>query len=332
MFIWLFSSGRNQPILIFEMNNSEEIYSKIVGSLQKHMLVILTMPLLLAGCGGYSVREHAIRSNLPQDLRTYNNGIIANPTDTDIQAAIALGATSKDDQTLEYAYLTKAPRGLFANDSIYIRVATPLYLIADHSREQTRDFRKVDDDFVQYARTLGAVRISISQQYMSTVTWNAYEFQRQVVLLRDGIRVEPMPEISGWEGQNPFADKPSKEMQAALSQVSQTMTQYSRSYAANMTQEQKVQLLKTYQTMGLSEDQMAAYTGFDHDEIHQILGEQVNTSNGNIVLSEFDAIFPVDELRKPGNYELVFRTPPTASLIASGDKEIRFPISLAGFR
>lgn len=297
-----------------------------------HLIATLTIALLLTGCAGsYSLREQAIRSRLPQEFRGYTNGVIANPTDADIQSAIALGTASKDDDTLEYAYLTKAPRGL-ATDEIYIRVATPLYLIASNAREQAQDYRKVDDSFVEYVRKLGAVRISISQQYISTVTWDAYAFQRQVMLLRDGVRVEPLSEIPAWAGRNPFADKPSKQMQAALSQISQTAAQYSRGFAANMTPEQKAQVLRSYQAMGLSEDQMAAYTGFSHDEIHQILGAQASASGGKIALSEFDAVFPIDELTKPGHYELVFRTPQIASLYASGDKEFRFPISFAGFR
>jgi hypothetical protein len=150
--------------------------------------------------------------------------------------------------------------------------------------------------------------------------------------LRDGVRVEPLSEIPAWDGQNPFADKPSKQLQAALSQVMQTAARYSRGFAANMTPEQKVQVLRSYQAMGLSEDQIVAYTGFSRDEIHQMLGAQASASGGKIALSEFDAVFPIDALTKPGHYELVFRTPPVASLYGSGDKEIRFPISFAGFR
>jgi hypothetical protein len=199
------------------------------------------------------------------------------------QAAILLGTASKDGDTLEYAYLTKAPRGVFASDEIYVRVATPLYLIASHAREQARDYRKADDSFVQYARSLGAVRISISQRYISTVTWDAYAFQRQVVLLHDRVRVEPLREIPAWAGQNPFADKPSKQMQTALSQVSQTAAQFSRGFAADMSTEQKEQVLRSYRAMGLSQDQMAAYTGFSREEIRGILSAQAGVSGGKIV-------------------------------------------------
>lgn len=297
------------------------------------LIAALTTALLAAGCaGGYSIREHAIRSKIPQEFRNYTNGIIANPTDADVRQAIALGKASKDNDALQYAYLTKAPRSLFNQDSIYIQVATPLQLIANHAREQTRDYRKLNDNFVQYARKLSAVRISISQQFISTITWDAYGFQRQIILLRDGVRVEPLLEIPGWAGKNPFADKPSKEMQATFASIDQTMKQISKGWTANMTKEQKEQVLRSYRAMGLSEDQMAAYTGFSRDEIQEILNTQSNAVDGKISLSEFDAVFPIDELTKPGNYELVFRTPQIASLYARGDKEVRFPISFAGFR
>lgn len=289
--------------------------------------------MLAAGCaGGYSIREHAIRSKIPQEFRNYTDGIIANPTDADVRQAIALGKTSKDNDALQYAYLTKAPRSLFNQDSIYIQVATPLQLIANHAREQARDYRKVNDNFVQYARKLSAVRISISQQFISTITWDAYGFQRQIILLRDGVRVEPLLEIPGWAGKNPFADKPSKEMQATFASIDQTMKQISKGWTTNMTKEQKEQVLRSYRAMGLSEEQMAAYTGFSRDEIQEILDTQSNAVDGKISLSEFDAVFPIDELTKPGNYELVFRTPQIASLYARGDKEVRFPISFASFR
>ena len=297
-----------------------------------HLVTSLTA-LLLAGCAGdYSMREQVIRGKLPQEFRSYAKGIVARPTDADIQVAIALGTASKDEDTLEYAYLTKAPRNMFDTDDIYIRVATPLYLIANHAKEQARNYRKLDDSFVQYALGLRAVRISISQQYISTVTWDTYGFQREVALLRDGVRVEPLREIPAWAGQNPFADKPSKQMQSALSQVGQTAAQFSRGFAANMTKEQKEQVLRSYQAMGLSEEQMVAYTGFSREEMQGLLGTSASAGSGKVVLSEFDAVFPIEQLTMPGHYELVFRTPPTGSLFARGDKEIRFPISFAGFR
>lgn len=289
--------------------------------------------LFLCGCAGsYSLREQAIRSKIPADFRGNTNGIIAAPTDADIQAATALGVASKDNDALEYAYLVKAPRGAFASDSIYVKVATPLYLIASHAREQGREYRSVDSAYVQYARGLRAARISTTQQFINTATWDAVAFQRQIILLRDGVRVEPLKEIPAWAGQSPFADKPNKQVQAALAQVNQVAAQYSRGYAANMTGAQKEQVLRSYRAMGLSEEQMAAYTGFTRSEIQEILKTQNSTNGGMMALTEFDAVFAIDELIKPGHYEVVFRTPQIASLYSRGDKEIRFPISFSNFR
>jgi len=296
-------------------------------------MFILVLSVFISGCvGGYSIREQAIRTNIPDELRAYTNGPVAEPSDMQIQQAIALGAASRDKDTLDYAYMTKAPRGMFTKDQIYVKVSTPLYLIARHAREQAREYRKVDDDFVGFVRSLHAVRISMIQQYINTATWDTLAFQRQVMLLRDGLRVEPLVDIQAWGGRNPFADKPSKEMQAALSGVASAAAQYSRGLAATMTRDQKERVLRSYQAMGLSEDQMATYTGFSHAEIREILASQIQQAGGKVALSEFDAVFPIEEVIKPGRYEIVFRTPQIASLYAHGDKEIRFPISFSNFR
>ncbi len=297
------------------------------------LVTVVGAVFLLVGCGGYSLQEQIIRDKIPQDFRNYTSGIVAAPTDADIQAAIALGTGGKDDDdALQYAYVTKVPRGFFDGDDIYVRVATPLYLIASHAREQAQSFRKVDGAFIQYARSLRAVRISIQQQYINTTTWNAVGFQRQVMLLRDGVRVEPLTELQAWAGQNPFADKQSKQMQATIARVNQSAAQLSRGAAANMTRPQKEQLLNSYRAMGLSEDQMITYTGYPRDEIREILNSQGLVIAGKVSLSEFDAVFLIDELLKPGHYEIVFRTPQVRSLYEQGNKEIRFPISFASFR
>src|SRR4051812_33064711 len=102
----------------------------------RYTISFLATAFLFSGCAGsYSVKEATIRNRIPQEFLKYTNGIVASPSDADIQAAIALGSTSKERKTLQYAYLTKAPRGVFDNDTIYVQVATPLFLIADHARE-----------------------------------------------------------------------------------------------------------------------------------------------------------------------------------------------------
>lgn len=76
---------------------------------QSFLIASLTTSLLAAGCaGGYSIREHAIRSKIPQEFRNYTDGIIANPTDADVRQAIALSKASKDNDALQYAYLTSS--------------------------------------------------------------------------------------------------------------------------------------------------------------------------------------------------------------------------------
>jgi hypothetical protein len=289
--------------------------------------------MFFVGCAGnYSIREQNILSDVPSEYRNYNGGIIVDPNDNEVKSAISLGVSSKDSDVLLYSYLIKLPRELFDDDTIYFKVVTPLFLISDHAREQARDFRQIDQKYVERARKLNAVKLSLTQQYTSNVTLRQFVFQRQIILLRNGIRVEPLKEITPINGQNPFNDKLGKNAQATIAKTTQMATQYSRGFATTMNKEQKAQLIRTYKSMGLTEEQMVAYTGFSSDEIKSFSVGASEAQEGKIALTEFDAIYSVEGLNTPGNYEVVFRTPPTTSLFNPGDKEVRLPVTFDKFK
>ena len=60
-------------------------------------LLVLASPLLAMGCGGFSVREQIIRFHLPEIYKTHKSGIVAHPTDEDVNQAIKLGRMAKDE-------------------------------------------------------------------------------------------------------------------------------------------------------------------------------------------------------------------------------------------
>ena len=310
----------------------------------RHIMKVLYLGLfmLLAfGCAGsYSVREHNMISQIPEEQRIYKEGIIIFPTDEDIKRAIDFGAASKDSDVLEYAYLKKVPGDLFDDDTIYFKISTPLYYISNHAKKQAREYRQIDYRYIEYIRGLRAAKISLTQQYTGAATLRQYAFQRRIILLRDGIRVEPLKEVVTYSGQHPFSDTLAINTQAIMAKVAQTSSQYTKGYFATMNSEQKTRLIQTYRANGLTEDQISSMTGLETDEIGRLSprtnAAQDTKMDGNketkITLSELDAIFSIEELKKPGIYEVVFRTPPSNSMFTSGDKEIRFPITFDNFK
>jgi hypothetical protein len=291
-------------------------------------IVPILLVSIMCGCQTeYSLVENSIRNKIPDAYKQNTDGIVSNPTASDIEQAVQLGKSSKDNDVLAYAYLTKAPRGFFSTDEVYVKVQTPLFLVADHAREQAREYRSVDPEFVEYAKNLKAVRISVTQQYLNTNTFYAYAFDRQMILLRDGVRVEALQSIPSWDGKNPFADKMSKQMDAVLANVGNIANQYTKGYLATMSDEQKQQLVQSYKAMGYSDQKIQELTGISTGE-----GANEPGSVGTVQLTEYDGVFPLEEVCKPGNYEIIFRTRKINRLVLNGDKEIRFPISFDKFK
>ena len=79
-----------------------------------------------------------------------------------------------------------------------------------------------------------------------------------------------------------------------------------------------------------AEDQIKTYM----DALNYVAESSSNTNKTNSSVSLLDSanIYNVSDLNKSGTYEIVFRTPPSNSLFASGDEEIKFPISFSGYK
>ena len=281
------------------------------------------------GCTGYSLVEQNIISGLPEKYRSYTSGFILSPSKSDIEDAISLGRNSANDNSLMYAYIFKGPSDFWNNSDVYIKIATPLYLISNHAREQARDYKDIDPIFIEYCKELDAVRISLIRQYVRDL--RVFPFKRQFVLLRNGKRIEPLSSIKAYKDRNPFATTDfDKNIQDVLS-MSQRLMQSQP--LMTMTPERLQDLTETYKSLGYSDAQIRVFM----DAIKAGTRTKEPTTNTkepvkNVVLFESDAVYKASELRKPGKYEIVFRTPASNILISSGDKEIRFPISFDKFK
>jgi hypothetical protein len=256
---------------------------------------LLFLPALLVGCG-FSVREQLIRQSLPEVYKEHKTGIISNPSAEDLNQAIELGKASKESEDLyQYAYIEK-PGDLHS----YIYVKTPLFLLAQHSFECSREYSRIDDEYVDYCKSLDAVKLEFMKQL---VTRNYYAFliPYTLVLLRNGERVESLKNLPSYHGKNPFF-KIDAALQAHINSITQQSLQ---AYP-----EQYRRIVSSYL---------------------EGINQQAGTS---IPLTENDHIFSSQELSKPGKYEIVIRTPKTFNVIGSlwDDREIKYPIDFSKFR
>jgi len=221
------------------------------------------------------------------------------------------------------------------NDSIYVTVTTPLARIATHARDQAKEYRMVDEEFVKYARALGAVSVSISQQFM-TSNFRAVAFNWEIILLRDGVRVETLDSLAPWKGGNPFVtSKPLvAQYNATLAVIQQTAAQHLRTTAASMDDSGKRLMVHQLAKTGWSDSQICSALGWSAADLARIKGEIVeSTARASLItLSDRDAIFSIQELKKPGRYELVFRRLQASMLGNVKEKEVRVPISFEKFR
>jgi len=294
----------------------------------RYKFLLLVILLATSGCNSqYSVRESQILEGIPLEQRLHDDGIISSPSKQDIEQAIKFGESSKDSDALMYAYLVKGPSDTWTKSVIYVKVSTPLSLIASHSREQAREYKDVDSMLIQYLANLDVVKLSISQQYNNNFI--AYPVKREMILLRDGRRVDTNPSIKSYDGKNPFNSESEKLIANTASDSLAAMYSQLPASGLKMTQEQLEGLESTYRSMGYSEDQIKTY----RDAIAYATGTTTNHTNPqSLVISETDNIYTISEISLPGKYEIVFRTPPSNNMFAKGDQEIRFPISFRNFK
>lgn len=284
---------------------------------------------------GWSLVEKGIVKKIPATFTQHRDGFVASPSDADVQDAIALGTASKEKrELLDYAYIHKEQTNFFATDVIYVRVATPLFLIGAHAREQAREYRAIDQAFVEHARNLNAVRISLTNEFL-TDKLRQIALSYEIILLRDGARVEPLREIAAWESGNPFADRSSIFGNSAVVEAMQrTALETMRSSVAGMNDEGKRAMVRQFSAMGWNDAKLCESLGWTAEELARIRGDAAPDPDQprTIALADSDGVFALEELKKPGRYELVFRRPHMAMFGNIKDHEVRFPISFERFR
>jgi len=268
----------------------------------------------MTSCSGqYSLKEQQIISEIPQEQMQYNKGIISHPNKNDIKNAISFGEKSKDNKSLMYAYIKKGPTDFWNNSDVYVHTITPLYLIAAHAREQAREYKKIDADYINYCKSIDAVKLSLTQQFINN--FRTFPIKREIILLHNGERIKTLPSIRTHKGSNPFGSH-----NKVIAQLNSQLP----SSKLTMSKKQLKSLEATYKSMGYTNEQINTYMG--------VIRHSSNNSSDNILLLESDNIYRISDLNKLGKYEIIFRTQSTNNLLFTGDKEIRFPINFSKFK
>lgn len=265
--------------------------------------------------------EKKILENIPTSYLQHKTGIVTPLSDEDISEAIKFGASDKDNKAVEYAYLTKGPSEFWNMKDVYVNVQTPLFLIANHSRIKAREYRDVDAEYIAYCKVLDAAQISVVQRTF-TRSMIAIGSKMQLILLRDGMRVEPVRMIHAYKGRNPYSPRLSPQIEA----ITENAMKNAQQSMANMSPQLKEQVMAGYRAGGMSEEQLKALFSVAPSS------EPSNASPSEIPVLEPDGIYAISELKKLGTYEIVFRTLPSNNLFTSDDKEVRFVVSFDKFK
>lgn len=297
----------------------------------KNSLLLLIILITVISCAytGWSLREQGYIKKIPKSYNNYLGGIIKKPSQEDVNNAIKFGKEDKDGSALEYAYITKAA---FGNMTVYCKIYTPLRLVAEHSKNCAREYLNIDDITITYLKNMTAVKIDVIPQYTSTNTWNTYAYEEDFFLLRAGVRVPTIKQIPAMNRNNPFDLIVVPEINEIQKKAMQEAMQYTQMYTSTYKREQKITYCQQLKMMGYSNNDIVNFTGFPADSVIAYIGEVKNNKADIIYFTEKDNVYSIDELNKPGYYEIVFRTPITSNLFDSGDKEKRFPISFMKFK
>jgi hypothetical protein len=279
----------------------------------------------------WSMVERGIRKKIPKYFMEHEGGPTNKPAQEDISNALKLADISKEDRDiLDYAFMYKWEKnGLFKHQFVYLTVKTPLFLIAQHARERSREYKEPDPDFIFYSKNIELAKLEI--QFQEPASQGRFPYYPPIILLRDGVRVEPMTTLQSLDGKDPFKLPLNTVSSNILANTTQIAAQYSQGFWASMNEEQKKQAIVSWRAMGLGDDQILAYSGITEEELQKLEGREKNEdgSLATVTLMETSNIYKIEELNKPGTYEIVFRTP---SMVKGEGKEIKLPISFDGFR
>jgi len=91
-------------------------------------------------------------------------------------------------------------------------------------------------------------------------------------------------------------------------------------------------MINNYLAMGYNIDQVSSISGLSEKEINKLINPNSKENVDTINISDSDALYSIEELKKPGVYEILFRTPSTNSLLFSGDEEKKYLIDFSKFK
>lgn len=295
----------------------------------KSLVIYVFTVFVLTACGStdstYSFRESAIVNNIPEDIRNYSGGIIKSPSDSEVERAILFGQESKESDELTYAYIFKPDVGFL--NTTYVSIETPLHLISRHAKNQAREYSSLDEAYIEFLRELNAVNLSLTSQELGPATYNVYTFDHEIILLRDGIKVEPLSKVASWNNMNPFAYNEALAQQ--LANINQMTAASTTAVFAQMPEEQKKKMIEVYKAAGVSNQYIESAFELEETGVSNELN-YISTLNA---IGKQMTIYSIDELKKPGRYEIVYRTRANTNLFSGGGKnEVRFDISFANYR
>ncbi|MBI4257911.1 MAG: hypothetical protein HY619_03055 [Thaumarchaeota archaeon] len=185
----------------------------------------------------------------------------------------------------------------------YVYVKTPLFLISEYAFECSRRYKKIDNEFLQYCKALNAVKLDFSEQIV-TRQYYAFALPHNLILLRDGERVEPLKTIPSYQGRNPFL-KLDEALRAKINAIaSQSLQAYPLEYRQAI-------------------EGLLRISNTTNDDV-----------SPTIAITEFDNVYSISQLQKPGTYDIVIRTFKTYNIIGSmwDDREVRYRIDFKKFR
>lgn len=219
------------------------------------------------------------------------------PTEENIAIATKVGAQNKEAYRLEFAYITEKKK-------INIVVKSPLFLVAKHAKKQAQDYHEPDPDFLKYLESLKFARIECSN--VGPIVDANLEGNFKVILLRDGVRVPSVTSVPSYKGKNPFYIAPvNYQVSKIMAGAEQQAAALTKMWMNQMTEDQKIQFIKVQYTTGKTTKEIAQTLGWTEEQVSKYKpAEEVKPE---IVFTEDDGVFSLEELKKPGKYEAVVR-------------------------
>ncbi|MBN2068518.1 MAG: hypothetical protein JW739_02675 [Opitutales bacterium] len=152
---------------------------------------LFSLSILLASGCTTTVGKHTEYTQDRKETHNYKGGPIGNPNSNDVEEALNFGQKSQNNHLLEDAYTIIWKSSSF-DRSVKIIVETPIYRIAEHAQKRAREFRHTDSRYINSICQQGVITLSAAKD--SAI--NSRIFNQKALLIRDGIRIEPISRLS----------------------------------------------------------------------------------------------------------------------------------------